>query len=180
MDTPSAQPPRPTSALGDHPPAASPSRRGRRRLRRALVLGFVVLAVCASVFTAVADPSPSPAPAPEPTTSATPSPIPTPSGTASSCPAADCIPQPSTSPSPVPTTSAMPPAAVPDTGGGGGISGWIAKGINSAITGFFKTIVKSALNPLPDQPSIISPFQRNGTRIGQSARFTWKNSRHLK
>ncbi|MBP5942189.1 hypothetical protein F3K43_44765 [Streptomyces sp. LBUM 1476] len=76
-----------------------------------------------------------------------PSPIPTPSGTASSCPAADCIPQPSTSPSPVPTTSAMPPAAVPDTGGGGGISGWIAKGINSAITGFFKTIVKSALNP---------------------------------
>ncbi len=144
MDTPSAQPPRPTPALGDHPPVRN--RRRRRRLRRALVLGSVVLTVCAPVFTAVADPSPSPAPAPEPTTSATPSPIPTPSGTASPCPAADCIPQPGTSPSPVPTTS--------------------------AITGFFKTIVKSALNPLLDQPSIISPFQRNGTRIGQPARFT--------
>ncbi|MFC4464004.1 hypothetical protein ACFPH6_05410 [Streptomyces xiangluensis] len=157
------------------PAQPSPSsRRGRqRRWRRALVLGTVVLAVLASVFSAYADPSPSPGPAPAPTTSA--EPTPTPSEPPSSCPGSDCIPQPSTSASPAPTAGTMPPAEVADGDGAGGISGWIAKGISSAITGFFKSVIEFALNPLLDLISgtlLTTPSPASLPRVGE----LWTNS----
>ncbi|MEV0220671.1 hypothetical protein [Streptomyces sp. NPDC050704] len=153
---------------------AQPSRRRRwRRRRRALVLATLVLAVLASVFSAYADPSPSPGPAPAPTAST--EPTPTPSASASSCSASDCIPQPSTSASPAPTAGTMPPAEVPGGDGTGGISGWIAKGIGSAITGFFKSVIKFALNPLLDLLSgtlLTTPSPESMPRVGE----LWTNS----
>jgi hypothetical protein len=150
------------------------SRRGRwRRWRRALVLGIVALAVLASVVSAYADPSPSPGPAPAPTASA--EPTPTPSATEPSCSAPDCIPQPGASASPVPTAGPTPPAQVPDGDGTGGISGWIAKGISSAITGFFKSVIKFALNPLLELLSdtlLTTPSPASMPRVGE----LWTNS----
>ncbi|KPM57003.1 hypothetical protein ACG83_04120 [Frankia sp. R43] len=65
------------------------------------------------------------------------------------CPAddPDCATTPEVPPPPTPQTT---PEA-PDTGGdGGGIVGWITDAINDAITGFFRTLVTAALNPLLD------------------------------
>ncbi|MCT9084459.1 hypothetical protein N4G65_49235, partial [Streptomyces fulvoviolaceus] len=153
---------------------AQPSGRNRwRRWRRALVLGIVALAVLASVFSAYADPSPSPGPAPAPTAPA--EPTPTPSATESSCSGSDCIPRPSTSASSEPTAGTMPPAEVPEGDGTGGISGWIAKGITSAITGFFKSVIKFALNPLLDLLSgtlLTTPSPDSLPRVGE----LWTNS----
>ncbi|MFF4503002.1 hypothetical protein [Streptomyces sp. NPDC001401] len=159
--------------IGAGRPARS-IRRGRwRRWRRALVLGTVVLAVLASVFSAYADPSPNPGPAPAPTSST--KPTPTPSASESSCPASDCIPQPGTSASPAPTAETLPPAQVPEGDGTGGISGWIAKGISSAITGFFKSVIKFALNPLLELLSgtlLTTPSPASMPRVGE----LWTNS----
>ncbi|MFB9509594.1 hypothetical protein ACFFS2_30820 [Streptomyces aurantiacus] len=154
------------------PAQPGPSNR-RGRWRRAVVLGTVVLAVLASVFSAYADPSPSPGPAPAPTAST--EPAPTPSRTESSCSASDCIPQPDPSASSVPTAGPMPPAEVPGGDGTGGISGWIAEGISSAITGFFKSVIKFALNPLLELLSgtlLTTPSPASMPRVGE----LWTNS----
>ncbi|WP_307130206.1 hypothetical protein [Streptomyces aurantiacus] len=126
-----------------------------------------------SVFSAHADPSPSPGPAPTATASA--EPTPTPSGTESSCSASDCIPQPNPSASSASTAGPTPPAEVPGGGGTGGISGWIAKGISSAITGFFKSVIKFALNPLLELLSgtlLTTPPPASMPRVGE----LWTNS----
>ncbi|QNP75008.1 hypothetical protein IAG44_40085 [Streptomyces roseirectus] len=142
-----------------------PVARRRGRWRRVLLLGVVVLVVCASVVTAYADPGPSPAP----TTTAEPTPSP-------SCSGPDCLPQPSTTPSPAPSPSATPPAEAPEGGGGpGGISGWIAKGVNAAITGFFKSVISYALDPLLDLLSntlLTTPNPASLPRVGE----LWTNS----
>ncbi|MGA5506885.1 hypothetical protein [Streptomyces umbrinus] len=75
----------------------------------------------------------------------------------------------------MPTAGPIPPAQVPDGDGTGGISGWIAKGINSAITGFFKTVIKFALNPLLELLSdtlLTTPSPASMPRVGQ----LWTNS----
>jgi len=140
---------------------------GRRGLWRTFVLGSIVLMVCASVFTAHADPGP--APAPPPTVSAKPAPSPSPS-----CTGPDCIPQPSPTPSPAPGTT--PPPEAPEGGGGpGGISGWIAKGVDAAITGFFKSVISYALNPLLNLLSntlLTTPNPATLPRVGE----LWANS----
>ncbi|MEV1082228.1 hypothetical protein AB0I98_28945, partial [Streptomyces sp. NPDC050211] len=69
----------------------------------------------------------------------------------------------------------MPPAEVPEGDGTGGISGWIAKGISSAITGFFKSVIKFALNPLLDLLSgtlLTTPSPASMPRVGE----LWTNS----
>ncbi|MEX3102602.1 MULTISPECIES: hypothetical protein [unclassified Streptomyces] len=79
----------------------------------------------------------------------------------------------------MPTASALPPAALPVPGGGGGISGWIAKGISSAITGFFKTVVQSALNPLLDLLSdtlLTTPDPASLPRVGQLWNSSWQTA----
>lgn len=160
----------------------APSRRSRaaghsrrRRWRHVVVLGLVVLAVLASVFSASADPSPSPGP--QPTTTASSAPLPAPSGTASPCSGADCIPQPNTSAEAVPTAGLTPPAQVSDGGGVGGVAGWIAKGISSAITGFFKSVIKFALNPLLDLLSgtlLATPSLSSMPRVGELWASSWQ------
>jgi hypothetical protein len=69
----------------------------------------------------------------------------------------------------------LPPAQVPDGDGTGGISGWIAKGISSAITGFFKSVIKFALNPLLELLSgtlLTTPRPGSMPRVGE----LWTNS----
>ncbi|MEU6379243.1 hypothetical protein [Streptomyces sp. NPDC046909] len=69
----------------------------------------------------------------------------------------------------------MPPAEVPEGDGTGGISGWIAKGVTSAITGFFKSVIKYALNPLLDLLSgtlLTTPSPTSMPRVGE----LWTNS----
>jgi hypothetical protein len=69
----------------------------------------------------------------------------------------------------------LPPAQVPDGDGTGGISGWIAKGISSAITGFFKSVIKFALNPLLELLSdtlLTTPSPASMPRVGE----LWTNS----
>ncbi|WP_329555263.1 hypothetical protein [Streptomyces sp. NBC_00696] len=68
----------------------------------------------------------------------------------------------------------MPPAQVPSSGTGG-VSGWIANGISSAITGFFKSVIKFALNPLLDLISdtlLTTPNPTSLPRVGE----LWTNS----
>ncbi|MFC8429295.1 hypothetical protein [Streptomyces sp. NPDC057253] len=156
-------------------PGSSRTRGRGFRWRRALVLGTLVLAVLASVFSAYADPSPvpSPGPAPAPTTSTDPTPAPSDKGF--SCPTSDCIPQPSTPSSPASTPRTLPPPEVPEGDGTGGISGWIAKGISGAITGFFKSVISGALNPLLDLLSdtlLTTPSPSSLPRVGE----LWTNS----
>ncbi|MFD4559075.1 hypothetical protein ACFWP5_32940 [Streptomyces sp. NPDC058469] len=55
------------------------------------------------------------------------------------------------------------------------MSGWIAKGISSAITGFFKSVIKFALNPLLDLISdtlLTTPNPTSLPRVGE----LWTNS----
>jgi len=55
------------------------------------------------------------------------------------------------------------------------VSGWIAKGISSAITGFFKSVIKFALNPLLDLISdtlLTTPNPTSLPRVGE----LWTNS----
>jgi len=153
-------------------PAGPASRTRWRRWRRAVVLATVALVVLASVFSAHADPSPSPGPAP--TATASTAPTSRPSGTTSPCAGSDCIPQPSTSASPAPTAGTLPPAQVSGDGTGG-VAGWIAKGITSAITGFFKSVIKFALNPLLNLISdslLTTPSPASLPRVGE----LWTNS----
>ena len=75
----------------------------------------------------------------------------------------------------MPTAGPTPPAQVPDGDGTGGISGWIAKGISSAITGFFKSVIKFALNPLLELLSdtlLTTPSPASMPRVGE----LWTNS----
>lgn len=153
-------------------PSGPASRTRWRRWRRAVVLATVALVVLASVFSAHADPSPSPGPAP--TATASTAPTSRPSGTTSPCAGSDCIPQPSTSASPAPTAGTLPPAEVSGDGTGG-VAGWIAKGITSAITGFFKSVIKFALNPLLNLISdslLTTPSPASLPRVGE----LWTNS----
>jgi hypothetical protein len=72
----------------------------------------------------------------------------------------------------VPGTTSPPP----DAGGGpGGITGWITKGINAAIGGFFKTIISAALNPLLKllgDTLLATPSLSSLPRVGE----LWQNS----
>ncbi|HEY8983298.1 MAG TPA: hypothetical protein VIU15_27430 [Streptomyces sp.] len=157
------------------PIAAAPASARRFTRRRAIVLVLAALVLLASVFSAYADPSPqpSPGPVPAPTASDPAEPTPTPSP---SCSSADCIPQPSSPPSPTPSPGVTPPADTPEGGGGpGGISGWIAKGVDAAITGFFKSVISYALNPLLNLLSntlLTTPNPATLPRVGE----LWANS----
>ncbi|WP_328869605.1 hypothetical protein OHT76_05495 [Streptomyces sp. NBC_00287] len=69
----------------------------------------------------------------------------------------------------------MPPAEIPDDGGPGGVAGWIAKGVTAAITGFFKSVINFALNPLLDLISgtvLTTPSPASLPRVGE----LWANS----
>ncbi|MEU6573584.1 hypothetical protein [Streptomyces sp. NPDC046805] len=69
----------------------------------------------------------------------------------------------------------MPPAQAPEGDDTGGVSGWIAKGISSAITGFFKSVIKFALNPLLELLSgtlLTTPSPASMPRVGE----LWTNS----
>lgn len=157
-----------------------PARRRRRRGLLAVATVLMVSVVVVGGLPARADPVPSPGPTPTvtappttvPPTTTPPSASPTASA---SCAPADCIPQPGSSApadTPVPGTTSPPP----DAGGGpGGITGWITKGINAAIGGFFKTIISAALNPLLKllgDTLLATPSLSSLPRVGE----LWQNS----
>ncbi|MEX5712009.1 hypothetical protein AB1484_27880, partial [Parafrankia sp. FMc6] len=91
------------------------------------------------------------------------------------CPAddPDCATTPEVPPPPRPQTT---PEA-PDTGGdGGGIVGWITDAINDAITGFFRTLVTAALNPLLDllgRTLLTTPEPSQLPAIGEMWSTSW-------
>ncbi|MFF1679459.1 hypothetical protein ACFVYG_25930 [Streptomyces sp. NPDC058256] len=141
----------------------------RRRWVAVVVVGTVVLVLGTTGVPSQA--APSPGPSPQVTSTA-----PVASDAPSPCASSDCIPQPSTSSNagltPQPTSTSQDDDG---NGGPGGIAGWIAKGITSALNSFFRGIVDAALNPLLDllgKTLLTTPNPSSLPRIGE----LWANS----
>ncbi|MEB8338020.1 hypothetical protein [Streptomyces endophyticus] len=141
------------------------------------MLVTLALAVGTLLAPAQADPSPTPTSRP-PSTSLPADPrSPAPSNTPSPCTSPHCIRTPTTNPG-KPEPTAEPTPTEPSSQGisaPGGISGWIAKGITSALNSFFRGIVDAALNPLLDllgRTLLTTPSPSSLPRLGE----LWANS----
>jgi hypothetical protein len=150
----------------------------RRRVRMAILLATVALTLGPLLVPAHAAPGPTPTSRPSPTAFAPSAPrSPTPSDTPTPCTSSGCIPQPAAS-SGDPESTTEPPAADPGSRGNsapGGITGWIAKGITSALNSFFGGLVDAALNPLLDllgRTLLTTPSPSSLPRLGE----LWDNS----
>ncbi|WP_425838395.1 hypothetical protein [Streptomyces fractus] len=103
---------------------------------------------------------------------------PGPPATPTPCAASDCISHPS--PYGKPQSSAEPATSTLGLGGGGapgGITGWIAKGITSALNSFFRGIVDAALNPLLDllgRTLLTTPTPSSLPRLGELWESSWQ------
>ncbi|MFJ8927603.1 hypothetical protein ACIRLA_13600 [Streptomyces sp. NPDC102364] len=146
----------------------------------AILLATLTLTFATLLVPARADPGPTP-PSPSASTASTPSAprSPTPSDTPTPCTSSDCIPQPP-APSGDPEPTAEPPAADPSNRGNsapGGITGWIAKGITSALDSFFGGLVDAALNPLLDllgRTLLTTPSPSSLPRLGELWDSSWQ------
>ncbi len=93
------------------------------------------------------------------------------------CPAGatDCAGQPSIPPPPSPQTTPTAPDITGD-GSGGGVVGWITRGITSAINSFFRGLVTAALNPLLTllgETLLTTPTPSQLPAIGQMWQTSW-------
>lgn len=163
------------------------------------VLGGVALAVAVPAIRAAALPSTPAAPAPAPTFPAPctprvggpggclpgptpslpglPSPTPTRPTAGPSAPATPVTPTATAGP-PTSAPPAPAPAGPPDVDEPGGVTGWIARGISAAISGFFRGLVTSALNPLLDllgRTLLSTPTLEQLPRVGE----LWESGRQF-
>lgn len=152
----------------------------RRRIRMATLLATSTLIFATLLVPARADPGPAPASPTAPTASAPSAPrSPAPSDAPTPCTSSDCIPQPDT-PTGDPESTTEPPAADPGSRGNsapGGITGWIAKGITSALNSFFGGLVDAALNPLLDllgRTLLTTPSPSSLPRLGELWDSSWQ------
>lgn len=121
-------------------------------------------------------------PVPSTTTSPTP-PTTGPSAPTTELPGASRPPTPrptAPAPTPLPTPTTPLPTTVepPQVDQPGGVTGWIARGISSAISGFFRGLVTSALNPLLDllgRTLLSTPTLDQLPRVGQ----LWESGRQF-